>query len=671
LKDDHPSLEEITRLRHEFKILDSLDHPGIIKPLALETYPNGLALILEDFGGISLKQYLSQTALAIDEFLDIALQLVSALVELHQHQIVHKDLNPRNLLIHPSSGQVKIIDFSLSSRLSRQNTTSHPTASDPNLLEGTLAYLSPEQTGRMNRTVDYRSDFYALGVTFYELLTGQLPFQATDPLELVHCHIAKTPLPPHQLLPSIPIALADLVMKLLAKTAEDRYQSALGLKADLLTCRQQLQQTGTIDPFPVGQLDCFSQFLIPQTLYGRDQEVATLLTTFDQVSAGAAELMLVSGYSGIGKTSLVHEVHKPISQRRGYFIAGKFDQFKRNVPYASLAQAFQELIRQLLTESDAQIAGWKTALLKALGANGQLIVEVIPEVERIIGPQPAVPQLGPAEAQNRFNRVFQQFVRVFSQPDHPLVIFLDDLQWADLPSLKLIELLATNPESQYLLLLGAFRNNEVSLTHPLMPTLDRIQAAGTAVHRLVLQPLGLPEVTQLVAHTLHTDLANAQPLAELVFKKTQGNPFFLTQLLKSLYQDGLLWFDFDQGRWQWDMAVLQGIEITENVVELMVNQIQKLSAETQQVLKLAACMGDKFALDILAIVNETSFAATATALWQALQAEFVVPLSQAYKIPLALDADPHPAEVGASRPALRPQSPIGFCTTGCSRPPTR
>ncbi|TVQ09603.1 MAG: response regulator [Leptolyngbya sp. DLM2.Bin27] len=658
LKDDHPSLEGVTRLRHEFQILDSLDHPGIIQPLALETYPNGLALILEDFGGIPLKQYLSPTALAIGDFLDIALQLVAALAELHQHQIVHNDLTPRNMLIHPASGQVKIIDFSLASRQSREQ----PTASHPTLLAETLAYRSPEQTGRMSQTIDHRSDFYALGVTFYELLTGQLPFQATDPLELVHCHIAKTPVPPQQLVPSIPIALADLVIKLLAKTAADRYQSALGLKADLLTCQQQLQQTGVIAPFAVGQLDGLSQFLIPPTLYGRDQEVATLLTAFDRVSAGAAELMLVSGYSGIGKTSLVHDVRKPIAQRRGYFIAGKFDQFKRNVPYASLAQAFQGLMRQLLTESDAQIAGWQATLLKALGANGQLIVEVIPEVERIIGPQPAVPQLGPAEAQNRFNRVFQQFVRVFSQPDHPLVIFLDDLQWADLPSLKLIELLATNPESQYLLLLGAYRDNEVSLTHPLMPTLDRIQAAGAAVRRLVLQPLGWPEVTRLVAHTLHTDTANAQPLADLVLKKTQGNPFFLTQLLKSLYQDGLLWFDFGQGCWRWDMAVLQGIEITENVVELMVNQIQKLSTVTQQALKLAACIGDKFALDMLAIVNQTSPAATTTALWQALQTELVVPLAQADKIPLTLDADPHPAAAVAPRPsaAASPGAPIAY-----------
>ncbi|MGG6238368.1 AAA family ATPase [Nodosilinea sp. AN01ver1] len=654
LRADYPSLEDITRLRHEFKILASLDHPGIIKPIGLEAHQNGLALVLEDFGGIALKDYLGQQPLAIAEFLEIALQLVDALISLHQNRIVHKDINPQNIVIRPQSRRVKIIDFSIASRLSQESSA----ASNPTLLEGTLAYLSPEQTGRMNRAIDYRSDFYSLGVTFYEMLTGQLPFQSTDPLELVHSHMAKTPVAPDQVKADLPLPLADVVMKLLAKTAEDRYQSASGLRADLSICQTQLEETGTITGFPVGQLDCFSQFLIPQTLYGREIEVATLLTAFEQVSAGATELMLVSGYSGIGKTSLVNEVHKPISRQRGYFISGKFDQFKRNVPYASLAQAFQDLMRQLLTESNDRIASWKAKLLQALGPNGKIIVDVVPELERIIGPQPDVAELGPSESQNRFNRVFQQFIRVFSQPEHPLVIFLDDLQWADLPSLKLIERLVTNPESAYLLLLGAYRDNEVSLTHPLMHSLEQIQAAGAIARKLVLQPLDLPQVNQLVADTLHT--SQAQPLAELVFRKTQGNPFFLTQLLKSLHQDQRLWFDFDQGQWRWDMAVLQGIAITENVVDLMVSQIQKLSAQTQRVLKLAACIGDKFALDVLAIVSEASQAETAADLWEALQADFVVPLNQRYKIPLALDAEARAIEPLEALLPAGPELPIAY-----------
>lgn len=661
LKADYPSLEEITRLRHEFQILESLDVPGVIKPVALKNYRNGLVLVLEDFGGISLHQFLKQTPLQLNSFLNIALQLAAALTELHQNQIVHKDINPSNILINPQTGQVKIIDFGISSRLSRENQATE----NPALLEGTLAYLSPEQTGRMNRTIDYRTDFYSLGATFYELLTGQPPFQTTDPLELVHCHIAKTPVPPSSLNSQIPQVLSDVVMKLLAKTAEERYQSALGLNADLVRCQQTLEKMESpsetdgyqIVSFSIGQLDCFSQFLIPQKLYGRENEVSALLAAFDRVSAGATEVMLVSGYSGIGKSSLVNEVHKSIARQRGYFIAGKFDQFKRNIPYASLIQAFQELMRQLLTESDDSIALWKTKLLNALGANGKIIIDVIPEVECIIGSQPDVLQLSPAESQNRFNRIFQQFIHVFSQPEHPLVIFLDDLHWADLSSLKLIELIASQSDSQYLLLLGAYRDNEVSATHPLIHTLEQIQQAIVPLNNIVLQPLDITHINRMIADTLRTNESKAESLANLLFKKTQGNPFFLTQLLKSLYQDGLLWFDFNQGSWQWNIDVLQGIGITENVVELMINQIQKLSQKTQHVLKLAACIGDKFTLDVLAIVNEKSQSETAQDLWEALRAELIVPLNNSYKIPLALALETIAGEQDAAQFPLSDSQP--------------
>ena len=653
LKAEYPTIEELTKLRHEFQILQALDIDGILKPLALESYQNGLALILPDFKGEALTNFISSQMLELSQFLQIGIQLAATLAELHQNNIIHKDIKPHNILINSTTGQVKIIDFSIASRLSRESQT----ISNPNLLGretfsvgvpqdigvGTLAYMAPEQTGRMNRAIDYRTDFYALGVTFYEMLTGQLPCQTTDSLELIHCHIAKTPIPPHELNPAIPLAVSDIVMKLLAKTAEDRYQSALGLKADLEVCLRMLQTSGEVASFQVGELDLFSQFSIPQKLYGREQEVGRLMDAFDRVSSGSTEMILVSGYSGIGKSSLVNEIHKPIVRQRGYFISGKFDQFKRNIPYASIIQAFQELMRQLLTESDRQLGIWKSKLLKALGSNGQVIIDVIPEVERIIGSQPAVPQLGSSESQNRFNRVFQQFIHVFSQRDRPLVVFLDDLQWADLPSLKLIELLVTDPNSQYLLLIGAYRDNEVSATHPLIHTLEQIQQTGTIINNIILQPLDIVHVSQLVADTLRTDIAKAKPLADLVFKKTQGNPFFLTQLLKSLHQEDLLSFNFSQGCWQWDIDVLQGIDITENVVELMVSQIQKLSPKTQNVLKLAACIGDKFQLDVLAIVNEKSQSETAKDLWESLQAGLILPLSEAYKTPIVFDIEPSTA----------------------------
>ena len=635
-KAERSSIEKLTYLKHEYKILHDLQIAGFIQPLALESYQNGLALIYADFPGISLKKLLkSQQKFELSNFLSIAVQLVSTVARLHQHNIIHKDIQPCNILVNIQTSQALFIDLSLASRLPVENQT----VRHPELLEGNLAYISPEQTGRMNRALDYRTDFYSLGVTFYEMLTGQLPFQANNPLELIHSHIAKTAVSPREYQPEIPSAIAEIVMKLLAKTAEDRYQSALGLKADLEICLRMLQNTQKISPFSAGQLDLSSQFLIPQKLYGREREVATLIDAFERVSRGATEMMLVSGYSGVGKSSLVNEVHKPIVGAQGYFIAGKFDQFKRNIPYASLIQAFQELIRQLLTESSDRIAIWRANLLAALGSNGQIIIDVIPEVERIIGVQPDVPSLGLTESQNRFNRVFQQFIRVFTQPEHPLVIFLDDLQWVDLASLKLIQLLVCDSNSQYLLLIGAYRDNEVSGSHPLMLALAEMQPAHAVTNDIVLQPLQITHTNQLVADTLRTNTATTKPLAELVFKKTQGNPFFLTQLLKSLHQDNLLTFNFDRDRWQWDINLLQGIDITDNVVELMVDRIQKMSPKTQNILRFAACIGDKFTLDVLAIVNEKSLLETAKDLWEALQANLILPLSEAYKIPLFLDPD--------------------------------
>lgn len=635
LQSEYPTVEELTQLRHEFQILQSLNIDGIIRPLALENYQHGLAIIFPDFAGQPLVNCLSAIQPELETFLEIGIQLASTLDQLHRNHIIHKDIKPHNILFSPATHEVKLIDFSIASQLTLEN----PTIGSFDAIEGTLPYMAPEQTGRMNRVVDYRTDFYSLGVTLYELLTGQRPYLSTDPLELIHCHIAKVPVAPTALNPAIPPVISGIVMKLLAKTAEDRYQSALGLKADLETCRKMLQTSGQITSFEVGALDSRSQFSIPQKLYGREREVETLINAFHRISRGRAEMLLVSGYSGIGKSSLVNEVHKPIVQQRGYFIAGKFDQLKRNVPYASLIQAFQELMRQILSQSDRDIQIWRSRLLAALGANGQIIIDVIPELEQVIGPQPGVPQLSSSEAKNRFNRLFRQFIHAFSQPEHPLVIFLDDLQWADLSSLQLIEQIITDLRNQCLLLLGAYRDNEVSAAHPLMYTLKAVQQAGATVNQIVLQPLGMTHVNQLVADALHTGLEEVRLLSDLIFQKTRGNPFFMTQLLKSLDQSEQIRFDFRQKRWQWDIRTLQNINITENVVELMVNQIQKLPPMTQAVLQRAACLGDKFTLDILAIAHQKKQSETAKDLWAALKAGLVLPLSQAYKTPLVMDAE--------------------------------
>ncbi|MBV6623337.1 MAG: AAA family ATPase [Rivularia sp. (in: Bacteria)] len=645
LKEDYPTLDAITRLKHEHKITENLDLEGVVKILRLETEQNRLVLVLEDFGGQSLKQVLSNQKLDLSKFLDIAVQLAKALVSLHSYNIIHKDIKADNIIINPKTGEVKLTDFSIASRLSQEKLQ----ITNPNQLEGTLTYMSPEQTGRMNRSLDYRTDFYSLGVTFYEMLTGRLPFQSNDSLELIHSHIARQPIQIQKLNSEVPNAIANVVEKLIAKNAEDRYQTAKGLLADLELCREQLEMTGTIIEFQPGRLDVLSQLLIPQKLYGRETQVNQLLDAFKRVSKGSRELILVSGYSGIGKSSVVYEINKPITQKRGYFISGKFDQFKRNIPYASLIQALSCLMQQLLTESSTQLEQWRSKILTAVGANGQVIIDVIPEVELIIGKQVEIPQLGGTEAQNRFNRVFTEFINVFAKKEHPLAIFLDDLQWADSGTLKLMQILTTESETKYLLLIGAYRDNEVSPTHPLIQTLEEIEKSKTTVNNIVLQPLEIADVTQLVAETLDDTTERVDTLAELICNKTGANPFFITQLLQTLYQENLLKFDLvpfsslrskekRQGMWKWDIEEIQAIGITDkSVVDLVANRIKKLPESTQKVLQLAACIGDNFTLDVLSIVNEKYSVSTAKELDSALQAGLILPLSEAYKIPLVFE----------------------------------
>jgi predicted ATPase/signal transduction histidine kinase/tRNA A-37 threonylcarbamoyl transferase component Bud32 len=607
-------------LASQYTISKNLNIPGIVCPLSLESSGNGYVLVMEDKGEISLKEYIKTTSLSLVEFLTIAIQLANILYDLVQNYVIHKDIKPANILIHPQTKEVKLIDFSIASLLPKETQE----IKNPNILEGTLAYISPEQTGRMNRGIDYRSDFYSLGVTFYELLTGELPFISEDPMELVHCHIAKMPttLPQEK---EIPQVIADIVLKLMAKNAEDRYQSALGLKYDLENCLYQLKETGKIVDFEIAQRDICDRFIIPEKLYGRETEVDTLLEGFERVANGNAEMMLVAGFSGIGKTAVVNEV------QQGYFIKGKFDQFNRNIPLSAFVQAFRDLMEQLLSESYTQIAKWRSKILTAVSESGQVIIEVIPELERIIGKQPPVPELSGSAAQNRFNLLFQKFIQVFTTKEHPLVMFLDDLQWADSASLNLLQLLMSEAGGGYLLILGAYRDNEVFPAHPLMLTLEQIQKAEAVVNTITLEPLGAITVNQLVADTLSCSEKVAQPLTQLVYQKTKGNPFFATQFLKALHEDGWIKFQPELGYWQCDMVAVQQLALTDDVVDFMALQLQKLSVETQTVLKLAACIGNQFDLSPLAIVSQQSPVEVATNLWKALQEGLILPQSQVYK----------------------------------------
>ncbi|MEG4346965.1 AAA family ATPase, partial [Microcoleus sp. A003_D6] len=637
LKNEYPTFSELVQFRNQYSISKNLHQPGIIQTYSLEPYQNGYALVMEDFGGISLKQWvMSGNLQSLQEFLAIAIALCNALDILYRERIIHKDIKPANILINPETKQVKLIDFSIASLLPRETQT----LLNPNVLEGTLAYISPEQTGRMNRGIDYRTDFYSLAVTFYELLTGVLPFQSNDPMELVHSHIAKQSPNMNQPHPNsrrlagevafpIPQVLCDIVMKLMAKNAEDRYQSALGLKYDFEKCLTQLQETGEIQSFEIAQRDLCDRFLIPDKLYGRETEVETLLQAFDRVSEGATEMMLVAGFSGIGKTAVVNEVHKPIMRQRGYFIKGKYDQFNRNIPLSAFVQAFQDLIGQILTESDAQIQQWKNKILEAVGENGQILVEIIPELAKIIGEQPPTPELSGTAAQNRFNLLFQKFTQVFTSAEHPLVMFLDDLQWADSASLKLIQLLMVN--TTHLLLIGAYRDNEVYLGHSLMLTLSEIEKAQAIINTITLAPLSQETINQFVADTLKNTENLALALSQLVFQKTQGNPFFATQFLKALYEDNLIQFNLDLGCWQCDIVGVKEQALTDDVVEFMALQLEKLPLATQNILKLAACIGNQFDLGTLAIVSENSEVETAANLWKALQEGLILPQGEIYK----------------------------------------
>ena len=624
LKEEGLSSERLDRYQREFDLLHPLDLPAVIRAYAFGRHHNGYYLALEDFGGESLKERIARRRFTLPEFLDTAIQICAALGQVHLADIIHKDINPANLVHNPATGQLKIIDFGISTMLPRLS----PALMPPESLEGTLPYIAPEQTGRMNCSFDCRADFYSLGATLHEMLTGQPPFAATDPAELVHCHIAKRAPTLSEIDETIPAAVSAIVHKLLEKNAEDRYQSAWGIQADLEECRRQLGQEGRIAGFALARRDVSHRFQVSQQLYGRQEMTGQLIQAFG-ASQNRRQMILIGGYSGIGKTSLVREIHKPLAQIGGNFISGKFDQLQKNTPYSALVTALRELIQQTLALSEEALASYRAKILAAVGENGALISHVIPEVALIIGPQPQVSELPASEAQNRFNQVFQHFIQVFCEPERPLVIFLDDLQWADLATLRLIEKVIGSAELKNLILIGAFRDNEVSPHHPLMISLDQLQAGGAPITRITLTPLALEDITTLVADTLHHEPAKVAPLAALIFHKTLGNPFFVNQFLKTLYSERLIELRVDEADsgasgWHWDIGRIVAIDITDNVVELLVKRLRELPARTQEALRLAACIGNTFRLETLAIIEQLDSTLLLADLKPALQAELLV-----------------------------------------------
>ena len=594
INDPYPTPAAIHRLKREFEITARFQEGGVIQALKLENNRNNPVLILEDFGGVSLADILRTSPLAFTEFLSLSVRLAQILGEIHEHNIIHKDINPANIVWNRQRDILKIIDFGISLELSREITG----IKHPNVLEGSLAFISPEQTGRMNRFLDYRTDYYSLGVTFFRMLAGRLPFESADAMEMVYAHIARQAPDLRELNANIPTALSAIVRKLMAKNVEDRYQSGQGLIADLKRCQTEFLDTGVIGDFTPGLSDVSDRFNIPQKIFGREDEIASLLNAFERASGGEKELLLLSGLPGIGKSALVNEIQKPIVKLRGNFINGKYDKFKKDVPYHALLQAFSGLVKHILAEDQERLAEWKQKILQALGPNGRVITDVIPDLELVIGKQPDLPALGPDESRNRFNLYFQYFMGVFCKARHPLVLFLDDLQWADYASLEMIKLFLSDPEVKHLFVIGTYRNNEVDDSHPLTLILDEIKKTAVRVSSRALRPLDLEAICKLLAESLHCSLERGEPLAKLLLLKTGGNPFFLGEFLKTLYRQESLFFEVERG-WTWDTQKIEALEVTDNVVELMAAKIESIPGSGGDLLKIGACSGNHFTLEDL------------------------------------------------------------------------
>ena len=629
----YPSMELNALWQQEFRVLKAIQSPWVVRAQAIRQAENCMILILEDQGQITLEQVIEKHQLSFSERLEIAVQLCSAVNDIHKHQLLHCDLSPRNVLITTAPVTLKLFNFGCAVWQNRQLAGIRSDG-----VPDSFEYMSPERTGRTNLAVDYRSDFYSLGVTLYQLFSGRKPFEQDDPTALIHAHLTRIPQALSELRADIPEALSGIVSRLLAKSPDDRYQSSYGLLADLCRCREEWQTHQRISPFIPGEKDVPERFSVANKLYGRESEKEDIMSAFERASAGRAEILLVSGYAGIGKTALVNELHKPVIARQGLFVRGKCDQFSRNQPYAALIQAFQPLMRQLLNEGEQQLSHWTGRLRRALGDNAGVIADIIPELISVVGPCPSPEPLPAVEAETRFQMAFMQFIEALSSSGRPLVLFLDDLQWADIPTLKLMAQQVLNGDQRALLIIATFRDNEVDPAHPLSNILKDLEQAEQRVRHLKLCNLNITQVTRMLSDTFYCEQEQVSSLANLCLEKTHGNPFFLNQFLMALYEDGELIYNREKGVWQWDIDHIRQRGITDNVIDFMLARLRRLDPDTQRLLALAAHLGNRFSIKMLALVSQTDRHGefegipeeTVNKLRPALQSGLVIPCGEAH-----------------------------------------
>jgi len=650
---DSPDSAQIAQLHHEYEILRSLPVAGVVHALDLERANHLPVLVLEELPGRPLARVIAERELGLEQILRLAVQIASILEKVHRHGVIHKDVNPNNLIVDEGLTNVRLSDFGIATRLPQDARADGGVP----VCQGTLDFIAPEQTGRMNRQVDHRADLYSLGVTLYRLLTGKLPFVATDPLELVHKHIAERPVPPHQLRPTVPLGLSGLVVKLLAKAPEDRYQSAFGLKHDLRQCLAWLQTRGAIPPFELGRRDVPDHFWPTQQLYGREQEIAQLMLAVERVKNGETLLFLVTGATGVGKSALVDEVRLPIAREWGYFVSGKFDRLQRDIPYRGFILALQQLMQQLLSEEESRIGYWRERILEAVGQSGRVLTDIIPGLELIIGPQPEVETLPAAQSRNRFHQLFLRLIRVFAREEHPLVLFLDDLQWSDSASVAILELLLLDRQTPHLLLIGAYRKREGNAAAAQHVAVEGLTHASTAVEQLTLAPLTVEAVQELVRDIFHCSDEAAAALTAAVYQKTRGNPFFVNEFLQSLYDRKLIGFVPDAGQWHWDVEEILALEVTDNVADFMVERIHTLPPKTRDALQLAACIGSRFELQTFAIAADCTTNAAAELLWPALRERLIQPLGGGHEL-AGVDLESHPVAQDPQQPP--PSRPVSY-----------